>query len=157
MELPYNRKLAVGRVHGRTISALFYVAANPTRHLEALAFRSLAPPTRPRTASPGDAEIARTLAGDEGLSRRAETLAAIPGVGKATAAGLAGLAPVAHESGQWQRQALNPGGRARRLLHMAAVAATHHNPDLNRKYRDPISRVLVSARTASMSSSVTSG
>ena len=53
-----------------------------------------------------EAEVARTLAGDEGLSRRAETLASIPGVGKAT----------------------------------AAVAATRHNPDLGRKYRDLIGR-----------------
>ena len=83
-----------------------------------------------------DAEIARTLAGDEGLTRRAETLASIPGVGKATAAGLlaampepdgldakaaslAGLAPVARESGQWQGKRFIQGGRARarRLLH----------------------------------------
>ncbi len=75
-----------------------------------------------------DAEIARTLAGDEGLARRAETLASIPGVGKATAAGLlaampepggldakaaaslAGLAPVARESGQWQGRRFIQGG-----------------------------------------------
>ncbi len=107
-----------------------------------------------------DAEIARTLAGDEGLARRAETLASIPGVGKVTAAGLlaampelggldakaaaslAGLAPVARESGQWQGKRFIQGGRARarRLLHMAAVAATRHNPDLDRKYRDLIGR-----------------
>ncbi len=78
-----------------------------------------------------EAAIARTLAGDEGLSRRAETLASIPGVGKATAAGLlaampelggldakaaaslAGLAPVARESGQWQGKRFIQGGRAR--------------------------------------------
>ena len=107
-----------------------------------------------------DSEIARTLAGDEELARRAETLASIPGVGKATAAGLlaampepggldakaaaslAGLAPVARESGQWQGKRFIQGGRARarRLLYMAAVAATRHNPDLGRKYRDLIGR-----------------
>ena len=100
------------------------------------------------------------LAGDEGLSRRAETLASIPGVGKATAAGLlaampelggldakaaaslAGLAPVARQSGQWQGKRFIQGGRARvrRLLYMAAVAAARHNPDLGRKYRDLIGR-----------------
>ena len=76
-----------------------------------------------------DAEIARTLAGDDGLARRAETLASIPGVGKVTAAGLlaampelggldakaaaslAGLAPVARESGQWQGKRFIQGGR----------------------------------------------
>ena len=107
-----------------------------------------------------DAEIARMLAGDEGLARRAETLASIPGVGKATAAGLlaampelggldakaaaslAGLAPVARESGQWRGKRFIQGGRARvrRLLHMAAVAAVRHNPDLGRKHRDLIGR-----------------
>ena len=40
-----------------------------------------------------DAEIARTLAGDEGLARCAETLASIPGVGKVTAAGLLAAMP----------------------------------------------------------------
>ena len=107
-----------------------------------------------------DAEIARTLAGDEGLARRAETLASIPGVGKTTAAGLlaampelggldakaaaslAGLAPVVRESGQWQGKRFIQGGRARarRLLYMAAVAATRHNPDLGRKYHDLVGR-----------------
>ena len=88
-----------------------------------------------------DAETARMLAGDEGLARRAELLVSIPGVGRATAAGLlaampelggldakaaaslAGLAPVARESGQWRGKRFIQGGRARvrRLLHMAAV------------------------------------
>lgn len=107
-----------------------------------------------------DARIARTLAEDEGLARRAETLASIPGVGRVTAAGLlaampelggldakaaaslAGLAPVARESGQWQGKRFIQGGRARvrRLLCMAAVSATRHNPDLRRKYQDMVDR-----------------
>ena len=107
-----------------------------------------------------DAEIARMLAGDEGLARRAELLVSIPGVGRATAAGLlaampelggldakataslAGLAPVARESGQWRGKRFIQGGRARvrRLLYMAAVAAVRHNPDLGRKYCDLIGR-----------------
>ena len=73
-------------------------------------------------------------------SRRAETLASIPGVGKATAAAmpelggldakaaanLAGLAPVARESRQWQGKRFIQGGRVRvrRLLYMAAAART---------------------------------
>ena len=79
-----------------------------------------------------DAEIARILAGDEGLARRAELLASI----------LAGLAPVARESGQWRGKRFIQGGRARvrRLLYMAAVAAIRHNPDLGRKYRDLVGR-----------------
>ena len=107
-----------------------------------------------------DAEIARTLAKDEGLARRAETLASIPGVGRTTAAGLlaampelgsldaraaaslAGLAPVARESGQWQGKRFIQGGRGRvrRLLYMAAVSAIRHNPDLGRKYRELTAR-----------------
>ena len=107
-----------------------------------------------------DAEIARTLADDEGLARRAELLASIPGVGLATAAGLlaampelggldakaaaslAGLAPVARESGRWRGKRFIQGGRARvrRLLYMAAVAAIRHNPDLGRKHRELVGR-----------------
>ena len=107
-----------------------------------------------------DAEIARTLADDEGLARRAESLASIPGVGPATAAGLlaampelggldakaaaslAGLAPAARESGQWRGKRFIQGGRARvrRLLYMATVAAIRHNPDLGRKYRELVGR-----------------
>ena len=107
-----------------------------------------------------DARIARTLAEDEGLARRARTLTSIPGVGQVTAAGLlaampelggldakaaaslAGLAPVAQESGQWQGRRFIQGGRARvrRLLYMAAVSAARCNPDLRRKYHDLVGR-----------------
>ena len=107
-----------------------------------------------------DAAIARTLAEDEELSRRARLLASIPGVGEVTAAGLlaampelggldakaaaslAGLAPVARESGQWQGRRFIQGGRGRvrRLLYMAAVTAIRHNPDLARKYRELVDR-----------------
>ena len=107
-----------------------------------------------------DAAIARTLAEDEGLARRARLLASIPGVGPVTAAGLlatmpelgsldakaaaslAGLAPMARESGQWQGKRFIQGGRApvRRLLYMAAVTATRHNPDLARKYSELVGR-----------------
>ena len=107
-----------------------------------------------------DAEIARTLAHDERLARRAESLASIPGVGRTTAAALlaampelggldakaaaslAGLAPVARESGQWQGKRFIQGGRARvrRLLYMATLAAIRHNPDLARKYRALVDR-----------------
>ena len=107
-----------------------------------------------------DARIAQTLAADDRLARRAETLASIPGVGQPTAAGLlaampelggldakaaaslAGLAPVARESGQWQGKRFIQGGRARvrRLLYMAAVSATRCNPDLGRKYQALVER-----------------
>ena len=107
-----------------------------------------------------DARIAQTLAADARLARRAETLASIPGVGQATAAGLlaampelggldakaaaslAGLAPMARESGQWQGKRFIQGGRARvrRLLYMAAVTAIRCNPDLRRKYQALVDR-----------------
>ena len=107
-----------------------------------------------------DAAIARTLDEDEGLAHRARLLASIPGIGQITAAGLlaampelggldakaaaslAGLAPVARESGQWQGKRFIQGGRGRvrRLLYMAAVTAIRHNPDLARKYRELVGR-----------------
>ncbi len=94
-----------------------------------------------------DAEIARTLASIPGVGKAtaAGLLAAMPelgGLDAKAAASLAGLAPVARESGQWQGKRFIQGARARarRLLHMAAVSATRHNPDLGRKYRDLIGR-----------------
>ena len=80
-----------------------------------------------------------------GKATAAGLLAAMPepgGLDAKAAASLAGLAPVARESGQWRGRRFIQGGRARarRPLHMAAVAATRHNPDLDRKYRDLIGR-----------------
>ena len=45
---------------------------------------------------------------------------------------LAGLAPVARESGQWKGRRFIGGGRGRvrKLLYMAALSAVQHNPDL---------------------------
>ena len=61
-----------------------------------------------------DAEIARTLAGDEGLARRAETLASIPGVGKATAAGLLAAMPELGASRRRADSGSSGGGRGSR-------------------------------------------
>ena len=103
-----------------------------------------------------DAEIARLFAAAEALSRKAEVLTSVPGIGQVTAAGLlsempepgridgkaaaslAGLAPVTRESGTWKGRSFIRGGRARprRMLYMAAVSAIRHNPDLARKYRE---------------------
>ena len=54
------------------------------------------------------------------------------------AASLAGLAPVTRESGTWKGRSFIRGGRSRprRMLYMAAVSASTHNPDLARKYRE---------------------
>lgn len=87
--------------------------------------------------------LAKTIAADDTLSRRAEVLTSIPGVAETTAAALiaevpelgqldgkaaaslAGLAPVARESGKWNRRSFIRGGRwrARRALFMATLTA----------------------------------
>lgn len=99
-----------------------------------------------------DAEIAKLIAEDKRLSRRTVVLMSIPRVARVTAtallatmpelggldgkaaASLAGLAPVARESGTWKGRSFIRGGRAapRRMLYMAAVSAITHNPDLAR-------------------------
>ena len=52
------------------------------------------------------------------------------------AASLAGLAPVARQSGRWTGHAFIRGGRAsvRHALYMPALVATRFNPDLKTKY-----------------------
>ena len=107
-----------------------------------------------------DAAVGKLLATEPELARQAEVLASIPGVGAVTAAGLvaempelggidakaaaslAGLAPVARESGNWKGRSFIQGGRrrARRLLYMAAVSAVRCNPDMTAKYRQLVAR-----------------
>lgn len=52
------------------------------------------------------------------------------------AASLAGLAPVARQSGQWKGKSFIRGGRAnvRQALFMPALIAARFNPDLKAKY-----------------------
>jgi len=52
------------------------------------------------------------------------------------AASLAGLAPVARQSGNWTGRAVIRGGRAsvRQALYMPALVAMRFNPDLKAKY-----------------------
>ncbi len=105
-----------------------------------------------------DAEIAGIIAADATLARRHEILASIDGVGVLTAnqlvatmpelgslenkqaASLAGLAPVARQSGQWKGKSFIRGGRAnvRQALYMPALVAARFNPDLKAKYRQLI-------------------
>lgn len=51
-------------------------------------------------------------------------------------ASLAGLAPMARQSGQWRGKAFIQGGRKhlRDALYMPAVVAARHNPDMKRFY-----------------------
>jgi transposase len=97
-----------------------------------------------------DAEIASLVAADATLTRRHQILTSIAGVGTLTAnqliatmpelgslenkqaAALAGLAPIARQSGQWKGKSFIRGGRAnvRQALYMPALVAARFNPDL---------------------------
>jgi len=105
-----------------------------------------------------DAELATIIAADPELARRHEIISSIAGVGTRTAdqlvatmpelgaldpkqaASLAGLAPVARQSGQWKGRSFIQGGRAnvRRALYMPALVAARYNPDLKEKYESLI-------------------
>ena len=100
-------------------------------------------------------EIKRRIAREPGLARRCEIVSSIAGAGFVTAvtiaveldeigtcsgkaaAMLAGLAPIAHDSGEKSGQRHIRGGRAavRTGLYMAAVAAARCNPDLKAFYK----------------------
>jgi transposase len=102
-----------------------------------------------------DAEIAAVIAADEKLARRHRILTSIAGLGILTAnqiiatmpelgsvgnkqaASLAGLAPVARQSGKWRGKSFIRGGRAnvRRALYMPALVAARFNPGLRAKYQ----------------------
>lgn len=101
-----------------------------------------------------DKEIMACIKGDTDLVSRFNILVSIPGVSAITAfallidmpelgtlgqgqvAALAGLAPVARQSGQWTGRAFIRGGRAnvRQALYMPALVAMRFNPDLKAKY-----------------------
>lgn len=105
-----------------------------------------------------DAEIADLIAADASLARRHHILTSIAGVGTLTAnqliatmpelgsldnkqaASLAGLAPIARQSGQWKGRSFIRGGRAnvRQALYMPALVAARFNPNLKAKYQQLI-------------------
>jgi transposase len=102
-----------------------------------------------------EAELDALCAADQDLVRRRAILASIPGIGEATAialliempelgslepgpaASLAGLAPMARDSGRSTGRRFIRGGRTglRRALYMPALVATRFNPDLRAKYK----------------------
>jgi transposase len=102
-----------------------------------------------------DAELAQLRTQNAALAQRAQKLQAITGVGGLTAlavlaelpelgslnrrevAALAGLAPHARESGQWQGRRSIGGGRAavRQALYMAALVAARSNRILKAFYQ----------------------
>ena len=55
------------------------------------------------------------------------------------AASLAGLAPMARQSGRWTGRAFIRGGRAeiRQALYMPALVAARFNPDMKAKHQQP--------------------
>jgi transposase len=101
-----------------------------------------------------ETEIMALIKADPDLAGRFDILVSIPGVSAITAfallidmpelgtlenaqaASLAGLAPVARQSGNWNGRAFIRGGRAnvRQALYMPALVATRFNPDLKAKY-----------------------
>jgi transposase len=102
-----------------------------------------------------DAALYATVATDPALQARFDILVSIPGVGQATAlavlvempelgtlehrcaASLAGLAPMARDSGQHRGKRFIRGGRAhlRQALYMPALVAVRFNPTMMAKYQ----------------------
>ncbi len=102
-----------------------------------------------------DALLDAHVAADAGLVAKAERLQQVSGIGRvsaltvlallpelgrigdAQASALVGVAPLNHDSGQYRGQRHIHGGRAavRRVLYMAALAATVHNPILKAFYQ----------------------
>lgn len=101
------------------------------------------------------AELDALCASDPDLDDRRAILASIPGIGEATAiallvempelgslepgpaASLAGLAPMARDSGKTKGRRFIRGGRAglRQALYMPALVAARFNPELTKKYQ----------------------
>lgn len=101
-----------------------------------------------------DTELKASLSREPDLAARFDVLVSIPGIGEVTAiamlidmpelgtldskqvASLAGLAPIARDSGQHRGKRHIRGGRAqlRQALYMPALVATRFNPDMKAKY-----------------------
>lgn len=101
-----------------------------------------------------DAHARALVAADPRLARRLAILTSIPGLGEATAlalianmpelgrmegkqaAALAGLAPIARQSGTGRGKSAIRGGRAhlRQALYMPALVAARFNPDLKARF-----------------------
>ena len=102
-----------------------------------------------------DAALAALADNDPALKARLNILISIPGIGAITAfamliempeigtlenpqaASLAGLAPIARDSGKWSGKRSIRGGRARlrQAIYMPALVATRFNPDFKAKYQ----------------------
>jgi transposase len=102
-----------------------------------------------------DQLLQKIIAADDALRRRSELLTSVPGLGTVTAAKLvatvpelgslnrrqvarlAGLAPIARDSGKLRGRRFIGGGRpaVRQALFMATLVATRHNPVLRNFYQ----------------------
>jgi transposase len=105
-----------------------------------------------------DAEINALIQGDPDLAQRFAILRSIPGIAEVSAAmlliempelgsldekqvaALAGLAPIARQSGNWKGKSFIRGGRqqVRQGLYMPALVAIRFNADLKTKYEQLI-------------------
>ena len=105
-----------------------------------------------------EAAILNRVQAEPDLAQRFAILTSIPAVSAITAfalliempelgalepgqaASLAGLAPVARQSGRWTGRAFIRGGRAsvRQAIYMPALVATRFNPDMKAKYKQLI-------------------
>ncbi len=137
-----DRTAARNRAHRITIPLLRRQAAQRLAQIE-------------RQIKAVDAAIRKTIETSSDLRRKRAILLSIPGVAEATAvamlvempelgaltarqaASLAGLAPVARQSGRWSGKACIRGGRAalRQALYMPALVAARFNDDLTAKYQ----------------------
>ncbi|AYG64611.1 MULTISPECIES: transposase [unclassified Rhizobium] len=136
-----NRTAAKNRAKNLTLTVLKRHNAEQLRQIE-------------RQMAAIEREIMMLIKDNLVLARRFESLISIPGISATTAfallidmpelgtlahgqaASLAGLAPVARQSGTWTGRAFIRGGRAklRQALYMPALVAMRFNPDLKAKY-----------------------
>jgi transposase len=136
-----DRTAAQNRAHQRGLALLKAQAADRLKQIA-------------RQIDAIDAALRACLEGDGALRARFDILVSIPGLGEITAlalliempelgtlenkcaASLAGLAPMARDSGQWRGKRFIRGGRAvlRQALYMPALVAMRFNPDLKAKY-----------------------
>jgi transposase len=137
-----DRVAAQNRAHTRWSALLKRQAADRLRQIE-------------RQIAAIDAALRAHLKGDPVLKARFDILLSIPGLGETTAlaiiidmpelghiehkcvSSLAGLAPMARDSGQRTGKRFIRGGRAqvRQALYMPALVAARFNADLKAKYR----------------------
>jgi len=136
-----DRTAAQNRAHQRSLALLKAQATDRLKQIE-------------RQIAAIDAALRARLGDDPALKARFDILVSIPGLGEVTAfallidmpelgalenkcaASLAGLAPMARDSGQWKGKRFIRGGRAelRHALFMPALVAMRFNADLKAVY-----------------------